>query len=358
MSQIKSRPSFAHIKDFGKAIMAIETEYFLENNSQRIIKTGDWRLWHKSMILLPLFFVLFGMLVFTDYPNWIKICLCIALGAVTSSIGFNVGHDANHGSFSENKKVNNFFRLSFNLFGIFSFFWRTKHNILHHTYTNMNGHDEDISGVKYLRMHADQPWKPVHKFQKFYCWFFYGLLYFGWVWFNDFKKYFQGDMESKDHVTFWATKLFHLAFFVVLPIEVLGFQSWVVGYSLYCFSVGIITAIVFQLAHVVEKTSQPPAVLTMTEEEWRLHEVLTTANFGMDDKALSWFVGGLNFQIEHHLFPRVSHVHYPEISKKVQQVCLEHGVPYHKYPSFTSAVASHVRKMSELGRRPVLSFKL
>ncbi len=362
MSQTKTRPTFASTKEFGRALKAIETDYFQEGNPEGRVKTGDWRLWHKAIILLTLFFSIFGMLLFAPYPGWIKIVLCIALGAVTASIGFNVGHDANHGSFSSNTKLNNFFRLSFNLFGIFSFFWRIKHNVLHHTYTNMDGHDEDISGVKQLRMHPDQSWRPMHRFQALYCWFLYGLLYIGWVGITDFKKYFQGhvegyhlNMKKKNHATFWVTKVFHLIFFCLVPIFLLGFKSWIIGYAVYGFSVGVTTSIVFQLAHVVEKTSQPPAVMTMTEEEWRLHEVLTTANFGMQNKVLSWFVGGLNFQIEHHLFPRVSHIHYPVLSTKVQEVCKVYGVPYHQYNSFWAGIKSHARKMAQLGKKPVLS---
>lgn len=361
MSQTRTWPKFASAKEFGKAIKAIETDYFQEGNPEGRVATGDWRLWHKAIILLTAFFSIFGMILFTEYPGWIKILLCIVLGAITASIGFNVGHDANHGSFCANKKRNNSFRLSFNLHGIFSFFWREKHNVLHHTYTNMNGFDEDISGVRILRMHPDQIWRPIHHYQALYCWFLYGLLHIGWVWFNDFKKYFQGHIEKKklhmkkkDHLNFWMTKIFFGTFFCALPWIFLGFKTWIIGYLVYEFSVGIITSIVFQLAHVVEKTSQP-AVLVATEEEWILHEVLTTANFGMKNKALSWFVGGLNFQIEHHLFPKVSHVHYPFLSIKVQEVCKEHGVPYNKYSSFWSSLKSHARKMAELGRKPAVS---
>lgn len=361
MSQTRTWPKFASAKDFGDAIKAIEADYFQEDSSEGRIKTGDWRLWHKAVILLTLFFSIFGIILFTEYSSWIKILLCIVLGAITASIGFNVGHDANHGSFSANKKHNNFFRLSFNLHGIFSFFWRVKHNVLHHTYTNLNGFDEDISGVKQLRMHPDQPWKPIHHYQALYCWFLYGLLHIGWVWFSDFKKYFQGhiekkklDMEKKDHLTFWLTKIFYVTFFCALPWIVLGFKSWIIGYLVYEFSVGLITSIVFQLAHVVEKTSQPK-VFVRSNDEWILHEVLTTANFGMQNKVLSWFVGGLNFQIEHHLFPKVSHINYPALSVEVQKVCEDYNVPYNKYPTFWSALISHVRKMAQLGKKPIKS---
>lgn len=361
MSQVRIRPVFAPAEEFGRAIKAIETDFFRKDNSAGRIKTGDWRLWHKAIILLTLFFSIYWVLVFTHSVYWLKILLCLALGAVTASVGFNVGHDANHGSFHKRPWINNLMRLSFNLYGIFSFFWRVKHNVLHHTYTNIDGVDEDISGVKQLRMHPDQPWRSMHRFQAFYCWFLYGLLHIGWFYVNDFKKYFNGhiggqrnNMKNIDHLNFWMTKIFYITFFCVVPWVILGFKTWIVGYLVYEFSVGLITSTVFQLAHVVEKTSQP-TVMVATEDEWRLHEVLTTANFGMQNKVLSWLVGGLNFQIEHHLFPKVSHVHYLVLSKEVQKACEAYKVPYNSYVSFWSGLKSHTRKMAELGKRPVLS---
>jgi linoleoyl-CoA desaturase len=187
----------------------------------------------------------------------------------------------------------------------------------------------------------------------------YCLLYIGWVWVSDFIKYFSRkisefkiEITKEDHFVFWATKIFHFVVFCIIPIMFVGFRSWLAGYLIYTFSVGFVISIVFQLAHIVEKVSQPE-ILTATEEEWIVHEVATTANFAMDNKVLSWFVGGLNFQIEHHLFPRVSHIHYPALSEKVQSVCRNYGVRYHKYFTFWSAVVSHYRTMAKLSKKPI-----
>lgn len=361
MAQTKQRPKFARSKEFGAAIKKIESDYFQEGNPEGRITTGDWRLWHKAVILIILFFTVFGMLVFTGFPDWVKILLCIVLGAITASIGFNVGHDANHGSFSYKTKINNPFRLSFNLFGIASFFWRQKHNVFHHTFTNLNGVDDDIAQNGLLRFHPDQPWKWIYKLQPYYCWLMYCLLYLGWVWVSDFIKYFSKRISGykikitkRDHLSFWATKVFHLAFFCIFPAMFVGFGQWLAGYLIYGFTVGFTTAIVFQLAHIVEKVSQPETLI-ISPDEWIAHEVDTTANFAMNNKVLSWFVGGLNFQIEHHLFPKVSHIHYPDLSKKVQATCEEYEVKYHYYETFWSALNSHRKLMIDLSKKPVNS---
>jgi linoleoyl-CoA desaturase len=133
----------------------------------------------------------------------------------------------------------------------------------------------------------------------------------------------------------------------------LGWQTWLVGYLIINITMGLTLSLVFQLAHVVEKTEfevaeEKPKVI---DTEWAIHELRTTANFAPGNKIVSWFVGGLNFQVEHHLFPRVSHVHYAALSKIVKEHCDQFGIPYHTYPKMRQAVASHIRVMKALGDR-------
>lgn len=361
MSTKKRRPSFAPRQTFGAAIKAIEKDYFKDTSNKKS-KRGDWRLWHKSAILLPLFVMAYSVLVFTDINIWTKcILLVLVLAPTTASIGFNIGHDANHESFSEKKWVNDLFSLSFNLVGVDYFGWRTKHNVLHHTFTNIKGADDDVNAPG-LRFHEGQPWKPIHRYQWFYCWFLYSLLFIGWIVQNDLKKYlkrringYEWKIEKKNWLILIFTKIFHFSFFWIIPIIFLGWKQFLVGYIAYTLIVGLTTAIVFQMAHIVEKVTQPTFVEgTPLEEEWIEHEVATTADFAPDNKVLSWFVGGLNFQIEHHLFPKVSHIHYKALSIEVQKVCKEYGKPYNVYPTFRSAITSHFRKMKELSKKPVL----
>ncbi|HRF18380.1 MAG TPA: fatty acid desaturase, partial [Chitinophagaceae bacterium] len=112
-------------------------------------------------------------------------------------------------------------------------------------------------------------------------------------------------------------------------------------------------SIVFQLAHTVEHTHFPQAnpETHKMEDEWAIHQLKTTANFATSNKLISWWVGGLNFQIEHHLFPKISHVHYPAISKIIKKACKDFNIPYIEYPKMRLAVASHVSHLKNLSRK-------
>jgi linoleoyl-CoA desaturase len=273
-------------------------------------------------------------------------------------------HDANHGSYSTKPLLNDAIGLSANFLGASSFFWKQKHNIIHHTYTNVDGIDDDIAKSPIIRQCDTQKWVPAHKVQHIYLWPAYALSSIFWLFVMDFKKYFTGKiyttdawkMNLKNKFIFWLTKAGYLAFYIVLPMIKFGFFPWLAGFLIAHVVMGLTLSIVFQLAHVVEITEFESVALDETkhlETAWAEHELKTTANFSMGNKVISWFVGGLNYQIEHHLFPRVSHVHYPAISKIVMEKCKEFNLPYNKYDGFFEAIASHYRVMKSLGKKPV-----
>lgn len=274
-------------------------------------------------------------------------------------------HDACHGSYSSRKWVNELLGYSLNALGGNAFIWKFKHNIVHHTYTNIDGVDDDIAKSPLMRQCNSQKWVPAHRFQHIYVVFVYAISSFAWVALMDFNKYFRQKvhntqlqkMDVKEHVIFWVSKVLYVLFYVVVPIMYVGAFKWFMGFVVMHICMGFTLAIIFQLAHVVEDIEfvhvSTDAVLI--ENEWAVHQVKTTANFDRSNKMLSWFVGGLNFQIEHHLFPRISHVHYPAISKIVEAKCREHELPYHVNATFFQAVTSHFRMMRELGKPPVLT---
>jgi linoleoyl-CoA desaturase len=211
-----------------------------------------------------------------------------------------------------------------------------------------------------MRMSETQKKYKLHKYQHIYFWFLYSLLYILWIFVLDYQKYFKskvGNMELKkmstgDHLVFWGFKLFHALIFIGLPIYMLGFTTWLIGFLIFTCVAGFVLSLVFQLAHTVEHTSFPvPDVVTgKLENEWAIHQIKTTANFATNNKVISWLVGGLNFQIEHHLFPKISHVHYPAISKIIREACNEYGIEYIEYPKMRYAVASHVAFLKQMGR--------
>jgi linoleoyl-CoA desaturase len=83
----------------------------------------------------------------------------------------------------------------------------------------------------------------------------------------------------------------------------------------------------------------------------KIHQIQTTANFATRSRLVTWFCGGLNFQIEHHLFPKMSHIHYPEVSKIVKATCQEYGIKYIEFPRVTAAMRSHWKLLYDLGRK-------
>jgi linoleoyl-CoA desaturase len=212
-----------------------------------------------------------------------------------------------------------------------------------------------------MRMSSTQPKYKMHKFQHVYFWLLYSLLYILWVFVLDYTKYFRqriGAMPLKkmsfsDHLVFWSFKALYFLLFVLVPVYTVGFTAWLVGFLVFALVAGFVTSIVFQLAHTVEHTHfpMPDEETGRLDDEWAVHQLKTTANFAPQSKIISWYVGGLNFQIEHHLFPKISHIHYPQISKIIKQACAEYGVPYIEYPKMRYAVASHVNFLKEMGRK-------
>ncbi|MGL6269748.1 MAG: fatty acid desaturase family protein, partial [Chitinophagaceae bacterium] len=238
-------------KVFFNTLKASVDKYFEDNNLK---KTGNWRLYLKTAILIPAVFVIYFMLLFLPMHWAIDVFLCVVLGISMASIGFNVMHDACHGSFSTRPWVNEVFGLTHNFLGGNAFLWKLKHNIVHHTYTNVDGIDDDINNMPFMRECSTQPWKPMHKFQSYYMFVLYGFTSL-FMFFMDYIKYFTRKvyttpitkMDPKDHILFWIGKLFFIAIYIIIPIIAVGWQNWIVGFVAVQFSLGITIALVFQL---------------------------------------------------------------------------------------------------------------
>lgn len=351
-------PKFQVQKDsFHAELKKRINDYFQEEG---ISTTGNYKLYIKAIILTGGLLLLYTHLVFFTPVAWLGILECIILGGLTAGIGFNVVHDGSHGSFSKKKKLNEMAGLCLNVLGANEFMWNTKHNVIHHAYTNIDGIDDDLDAGPLLRLCETQKLRKFHRYQHFYFWAAYSMLFFFWVFFSDYQKYFTKKvgamplkkMKTSDHISFWGFKASHILFFAVIPIFTVGFLPWLIGFLVYGVVVGFVMSIVFQLAHTVRETHFPVAVqpTNKMEDEWAVHQLKTTANFATNNKLVTWFSGGLNFQVEHHLFPKISHVHYPALSKIVAQACLDFGIPYHNIPKMRMAVASHVSHLKQLSR--------
>jgi linoleoyl-CoA desaturase len=237
--------------------------------------------------------------------------------------------------------------------------WKNKHNTIHHTFTNIDGVDDDIEAGGMIRMAETQPHKGIHRIQHYYWPALYSLLYIYWLAFTDFKKYFTGKvgvvpirkLSVAEHIGFWGWKAIHITMVAVVPIYVLGFFPWLFGFLIMTAITGLSLSVVFQLAHVVEGATFAKSEVAdpaQIESEWAVHQLQTTANFATRSRVLTWLLGGLNYQVEHHLFPRISHVHYPDIAKIVKETCEEFNVQYQEFRTFAEALNAHVRHLKRL----------
>ncbi len=339
--------------------------YFEEN---KLPKTANNTMVVKSVVLILLYVLPFVALLTFQPAFSISLALWFLMGLGLAGIGMSVMHDANHGSYSNRKSVNALMGYTLNLVGGSATNWKLQHNILHHTYTNVVDLDEDIQDRLVLRFSPHTKVKFYHQLQWLYAFSFYGLLTLYWVLAKDFVQYSlfirKGvNPNSKAENRKFLLKLITmkvLYFFVILAVPTLffgiAFVQVLLGFLLMHFVAGIILTVVFQLAHTVEGTSHPrPNELGNIENDWAIHQLETTVNFSRHNKLLSWYVGGLNFQIEHHLFPRVCHVHYPAISEIVKTTAAEFGIPYMENKTFLQAVRSHIATLHRFGRLPSLN---
>ena len=328
------------------------------NYSRNLDTHGNIKIYLKSAFYILSFIASYLILVFYTPPALIAVLLSIVFGLLTAAIGFNVMHDGGHGSYSTKKSVNKIAALTLNMLGGSSFLWNIKHNMIHHTFTNIDGHDDDILNEPFLRLCQSQKRRMYHRFQYIYWVFIYGFMYFGWIFFLDPMKYFRKGIASKTniqfdlktHIGFWLTKVFFVGIFIVLPLQYMHWYTFLIGFGIWIYTTGLVTSVVFQLAHAVQETTFVDGKNEMMENDWAVHQVLTTANFGSRSKLLSFFTGGLNQQVEHHLFPRISHIHYPNLSLIVKETCQQHGLVYLEQPTLFHAVVSHVRFLYQLGR--------
>jgi linoleoyl-CoA desaturase len=320
---------------------------------------------NTAMVLKTLLFLgglagVYALIMSGIFSPWAMFGLALLLGAIKAFIGFNVCHDAIHGGYSANKKVNKVLGLVFNVIGANAYVWSITHNVVHHTYTNIPGHDEDIEVAPgMIRLSPEDELKPIMRYQHWYAFPLYGLASLVWVFRKDYKKFFQkkiGQIENNhglvEYFNLFFFKAVYYTLFIVLPLIFLDITWWqfVIGFVCMHIVEGTILGVVFQLAHVVENTAFPKVnVDNNIEEAWAVHQMQTTADFARKSKILSFFVGGLNFQVEHHLFPQVCHIHYPKIAPIVEATAKEFNVPYIDNPTFLKAIQSHYRMLKHFG---------
>ncbi len=347
--------------DFYNELRASVKDYFDKNN---LSKHGNRSLMIKTLLMISLYFAPYLLMLMGLVHSPVALLFCwVLMGMGMAGVGMTFMHDANHGTFSKNPRVNLLLSKSIFLLGGFPNNWRYQHNVLHHGYTNIEGHDEDIAPISLLRFSPHKPLLKIHHWQHWYAWFFYGLLTLSWVTIKDFIQFAQyrnekgyipkGSSQSKVISSMVINKLIYHLIFLVIPLMLVPVPWYwiVVSFLVMHFVGGLILSTIFQVAHVVP-TSQFPVGDKQgnVDNHWAVHQLLNTSDFSPRGKIFSWLIGGLNYQIEHHLFPNISHVHYRHLAPIVQQLALKHHLPYYVEHHFFDALSSHVKMLKYLGK--------
>ncbi len=366
MVNVTDNPTFTRTRDndFAKALRKRVNTYF---KSKRISRNANNRMVFKTVIMLSLFFVplvLMGSGLVSSV--WLLFALYIICGLGMSGIGMGVMHDAIHGSYSRNKTTNRLLGYTFNMIGANAKVWKIQHNVLHHTYTNIDQADDDLNAPFFLRFspHAKHYW--AHQFQHIYIWFFYMISTLSWITTKDYmrlKRYRDMGFFSKKNeyakalVSMTAWKAAYYTYALILPMIMVPQAWWVVFLAFLCmhFVTGLLVSTVFQIAHIMPSTEFPlPNEENTMKDGWYTHQLATTTNFAPGNKLLFWLIGGLNFQVEHHVLPDVCHIHYQEMATIVSETAKEYGIPYLVKKSMGHAILDHVKMLKSLGMKPIM----
>lgn len=353
-------PKFAKVKRELEFFDILKARVYADLGPKSI--KGDAAAFKKALFLVLGYSSVLAIVLLVRLPSLLQVAAAVLLALCSISIGFSVMHDAIHGTLSENKETNRIFGYSLDFLGCSSFFWNYKHNIIHHTYPNIHTYDDDIS-IPLIRSHEDQTWKPIHRYQHLYWPALYMLTYLAWVYKMDFTKLRDKKIggSPRKPIIPSRTELFimilgkcwHVSAVLIAPVFIQGW-SWIPCYVLLMVLTGFAISIVFQLAHLVSEVSL--VSLPISPENFKtankVHQIDTTADFSPGNKRLSSALGGLNFQVEHHLFPEIHSRHYPRIQKIVKAACLEYGIPYHCFDTMSQGIGSHVKLLRELGQKP------
>jgi linoleoyl-CoA desaturase len=334
--------------------------YFLNHGKS---PKGNAKLYIKAFVLISSFIGVYALAVSPAVPLFLSLLLWVVLGCLNAFIGFNVMHDASHGSFSKHRWKNQAMKFVCEYVqGISLFIWERKHVIIHHRFTNTDD-DDDLQTYPLMRFMTSHKRLWAHRYQHRYALFLYCFLYFAWVFVSDYVKYFgrkihttiikKQDYTWKTNVVFLTAKIWFMIAYLAIPIALLGVFQGLLGFACFVFTCGFLSSIVFQLAHVVETSNYvyPEKGTNIVRAPWAVKQVEETCDFATDNKVVTALVGGLNFQTIHHLFPNISHIHYPAIQPIVVDACRDHGIVYN-HLSLIDVYKSHMRKVKKLGTEP------
>jgi len=329
------------------------------------IRRARCRLHRKSVVIGAVGIASYAALLFLDWGVVAKFLFAATLVLAMTAAATSVMHDGNHASFSTSRTVNRLAGYTADVLGASSWIWRFKHNNLHHGNTNVVGVDADIDQAPFARLATEQPWKPWHRYQHLYMWVLYGFLTLQWFLFSDFidlakkgvgEHRFPRQARGRDVMAITAGKALHATWALGIPML---FHRWWVVIAFYCvcsWLVGLLLATMFQLAHCVEEADFAAVDAPRRAEDFVAHQMATTVDVRcrtrVGSRALRWLMGGLDFQVEHHLAPRLPHTVYPLVAARLEAACAASGVALRAHATPWTAIRSHGRWLKRMGRRP------
>ena len=358
----RRRLAYSEDKTFQLELRSRVDAYFRETGVCR----RDIAAWYgKAAVILTAFASSYALLVFVASVWWLAVPLTIGLALSVVGIGFNIMHDGGHRAVSRHRTVNRLMAHSLDMVGGSSYLWHWKHAVLHHTYANITGHDMDVTLGLLARFTPHQRRYTHQRWQHWYIWILYGLLAIKWQFYDDFKVLLAGKIgphriprpRGAQLVTLILGKLVFVVLAFLIPLTLHSAWVFVPFYLLFAVVLGFVLSVVFQLAHAVEEASFPsvPEGSHSVDNSWAAHQVQTTVNLCHGNRVVTWLLGGLNYQIEHHLFPQISHCNYPALSRIVKPACAEFGITYSEHASFWAGLRSHARWLRRLGRTEAIA---
>jgi linoleoyl-CoA desaturase len=358
-------PAFTPAKYLPRGQFSVELREQVELyfSSRNLSKRDMPAMYRKTIVVLAWLGLSYAGLLAAS-AIWQGISLSLSLGLAMAAVGFNIMHDGSHGAYSSRPWVNRLMARSLDLLGGSAYFWKFKHLIAHHTYTNISGQDDDINLSQLGRLSPHAPWRRAFRFQHIYLWAFYALIAIEWQTTGELRNLISRRRIGltavpfpgrREHLLFWAGKLVFFCLAFAVPLLVHPWPQMLACYAITAVTLGFVLAVVFQLAHCLEEAhfEQPTVGDAVVNREWAAHQAEATVNFAPHNRLVTWYLGGLNYQIEHHLFPGICHVHYPALAPVVESVCRKYGVRHFSHPTVAAAVRSHARWLRKMGCGPV-----
>ncbi|MFW5775462.1 MAG: fatty acid desaturase family protein [Chitinivibrionales bacterium] len=330
-------------------------DYFLSVGKPRTATTS---MYVKTAFVLAAFVISYILLVFQADSIWEGGILSILLGFSAAGIGMNIQHDASHGAYSRNPRVNRLFSMTLDLIGGSSYMWQWKHVKFHHSFVNIPDYDTDIDLGHLAHITPKQKKHWFHRWQQVYMWPLYSLLAIKWQFYDDFSSLIFGRLgrhkiprpRGMELLVFILGKAIFFSIAFVIPLMVRTPLQVITFYILTALTAGIVLSLIFILPHTVEQSDFPVPSNNTVSFSRDEHQIRVTADFGRGHPMFTWLVGGLNYHREHHLFPGICHVHTPHLAGMLDEECDKAGINHVEHASFPTGMSSHYRFLKRMGR--------